>query len=393
MLNMPSISVIVPAYNVEKYLAECLESILNQTFEDLEIICVNDGSTDSTLEIFNGYAEKDSRIKVISQENRGLSGARNTGLKNAAGKYVYFIDSDDYLEFDALQKLYDMSEKNDLDMVLFKLINIDDETKERYPTKYYDMKYMVEYAGEVFSHSDIPKYVYRIPVSIPGKFFKRDLIRDMEFVEGMIFEDNAFFVEALFKAKRVSFLDEYLYIRRVRQDSITTSSKNFTDYITVSNLLIDITKDYGLYDEYKPQLFNKTITNTHLRFDQVSGEDRDIFFAEMKRDYLSKKDEYDADEAFQNSPERLREIFYSAIESKNAREFDLSIKYFDLNKSHAKASKTIKKLSDENQHLKSENEKLIKENEELKKINEDALNSTSWKVTKPLRYLGDAVKK
>ena len=393
MLDLTEISVIVPAYNVEKYIGECLDSLINQTFGDIEIICVNDGSTDSTPDILNEYASSDSRIRVISQKNKGLSGARNTGLRNAEGKYIYFIDSDDYLELDALEKLYNLSGQKDLDMVMFKLINVDDDTKEKYQNKYYEMKYLKDFEGKVFSHEDIPEYVYRIPVSIPGKFFRKELISDMEFVEGIIFEDNVFFIEALFKAGRVCFLNEYLYYRRIRQDSIITSNKNFTDYITVSNLLIDKTRDFGLYDEYKPQLFNKIIANTYLRFSQLDGEDKDIFFAELKKDYRSKKDEYDADEVFQNCPERLREIFYSAIESENSREFDLSIKYFDANQKYAKASKKSQRLSNENKKLKSQNRQLSEENEKLKKINSDALNSTSWKVTKPLRFAGDVFKK
>ena len=91
---MPKISVIIPVYNVEKYLAECLTSVVNQTFKDIEIICVNDGSTDNSPKILKEFAQKDSRIKIINQENQGLSAARNTGLDVATGEYVSFIDSD-----------------------------------------------------------------------------------------------------------------------------------------------------------------------------------------------------------------------------------------------------------------------------------------------------------
>ena len=95
---MAKISVVVPVYNVEKYLKECIDSIINQTLEDIEIICVNDGSTDSSLEILNNFAEQDNRIKVITQSNQGLSAARNTGIKYANGEYISFIDSDDYID-------------------------------------------------------------------------------------------------------------------------------------------------------------------------------------------------------------------------------------------------------------------------------------------------------
>ena len=104
---MPQVSVIIPVYNVEKYLRQCLDSVINQTLEDIEIICVNDGSTDKSREILNEYAYKDSRIVVIHKENGGLASARNEGLKHVTGKYCHFLDSDDYIE----KKLYEYAVK------------------------------------------------------------------------------------------------------------------------------------------------------------------------------------------------------------------------------------------------------------------------------------------
>ena len=153
---MALISVIVPAYNVEDYLGECLDSIINQTFTDIEIICVNDGSVDSTLDIFNDYASRDERINVISQENKGLSGARNTGLKHAKGKYIYFMDSDDYLEVNALERMYSAAEEKSADIVFFKLINFDDGTGEKYQTRYYDMEALSDLKNNSYSYKDIP---------------------------------------------------------------------------------------------------------------------------------------------------------------------------------------------------------------------------------------------
>ena len=103
---MPQISVVLPVYNVEEYLRQCLDSLANQTFEDFEVICVNDGSGDSSLSILEEYASEDERFKIISQENKGLSGARNTGMDYIKGKYTIFVDSDDWLELNALEKLY-----------------------------------------------------------------------------------------------------------------------------------------------------------------------------------------------------------------------------------------------------------------------------------------------
>lgn len=127
---MTKISVIVPVYNVEDYLGECLDSLITQTLSDIEIICINDGSTDNSLEILTNYSKRDSRIKIITQENKGLSSARNRGFEFINGKYTYFIDSDDILKSDALEKLYNLACDKNTDFIIFKLINFDSETKE-----------------------------------------------------------------------------------------------------------------------------------------------------------------------------------------------------------------------------------------------------------------------
>ena len=121
---MVKISVIIPVYNVEKYLKECLDSVINQTLKDIEIICVNDGSTDNSLNILENYAKKDNRIIVISQKNKGLSGARNTGLKYCSGEYVSFIDSDDYVSKDLFELTYNNAISNNSDLVIFKIASL-----------------------------------------------------------------------------------------------------------------------------------------------------------------------------------------------------------------------------------------------------------------------------
>ena len=225
---MALVSVIIPTYNVEDYIGECLDSICNQTLNDIEIICIDDGSDDSTLDKLNEYASKDDRIKVISQENKGPSSARNAGLDNALGKYIYFMDSDDYLELNALEKLTDIAEENSLDLIIFKLINFDDGSEEKYETRYYNIEALSDLKNTVFSYKDIPDKIFHIAVSPPGKLFKRDLIKDIRFIEGVIFEDNIFFIEALFNSTRLYFYDEYLYNRRVRPGSLMTSKEYCT---------------------------------------------------------------------------------------------------------------------------------------------------------------------
>ena len=118
---MVLISVIIPVYNVEKYIEDSLNSVLNQSFKDIEVICVDDESTDNSLRILNEFEARDKRVKVISQKNKGNGGARNTGLKHASGDYVYFLDADDLLFENALEKMYRNAKSNQSDLVIFKI--------------------------------------------------------------------------------------------------------------------------------------------------------------------------------------------------------------------------------------------------------------------------------
>ena len=128
---MVEISVIIPVFNVETFLEECLNSIINQSFNDIEIICINDGSTDNSLEILKIYVSEDQRIKVINQKNSGQGFARKVGLKNANGNFILFLDSDDFLELNALELLYNNIQSNQSDVVLFKLIRYNHMTGEK----------------------------------------------------------------------------------------------------------------------------------------------------------------------------------------------------------------------------------------------------------------------
>ena len=124
------VSVIVPVFNVEEYLSTSLDSILNQTLKDIEIICINDGSTDASLDILENYAKKDARIKIISKKNEGQGIARNIGLDNAQGEFIAFVDSDDFIKEDMLEKSYEKSVSKNLDLVMYKISSFDNETHE-----------------------------------------------------------------------------------------------------------------------------------------------------------------------------------------------------------------------------------------------------------------------
>ena len=322
MLILVEVSIIVPVYNVEQYLQECLDSLTNQTFEDLEIICINDGSSDKSLEILEKYAEDDSRISIMSQQNSGLSATRNVGMKQARGKYIYFMDSDDILELNAIEKLYNLAEDKSLDFILFKLINFYHETGERFESQYYNMSFLKELVGDnVFSYEDIKDVITKIAVNVQSKFYRFDLIKDMEFQEGLIFEDNPYFIEAMFKAKRAYFLDEFLNLKRERKDSITTSSgKNFADVIPISNIILDLTHKYGHYDELKKAVIKKKMRRIMVRYNEIDEEFKQYFLEKIKDDFISRKDEYE-DTLVENS--LSHQLYTKTLDCDTYKEFDL----------------------------------------------------------------------
>ena len=173
--NNVKISIIIPVYNVEKYLNQCLDSILNQDFDDFEVICVNDGSTDYSLNILNDYAERDSRVKVISQINKGQGNARNTGLKYAEGKYIMFIDSDDYISEGSIKKIYFNALSNDSDIVIFEFYQFDEDrgTYDEFRMFIDDVFENVDFNDFTFNYKDIKNHVLNLYFCVCFNLFKR----------------------------------------------------------------------------------------------------------------------------------------------------------------------------------------------------------------------------
>lgn len=327
---MVKISVIVPVFNVEDYLKECLDSIINQTLNDLEIICVNDGSTDNSLGILEDYAKMDTRIQIISQENKGQSAARNNGLQFATGDYIYFCDSDDYLDLNALDELYSIAEEKSADLVLFKLKNFDNKTKKKFTTDYFEMNHLNHLIGKVFSYNDLGD-VFKFNVTVYSKLFKRDLISNAKFLEGVIFEDNLFAMEYLFKAKRIYYHGNYLYYRRVRDNStISLNSKKHVDVIYVYDKIFEKLKELNLHEKYNHELFNFQVRDIFNRYIGVQLKYKEYFFQEIKKDFNQFVDDCENSLDFNLIKPKNEFIYYSAINSNNHIEYNLKNDLFDI---------------------------------------------------------------
>ncbi len=216
------VSIIVPVYNSEKFLDKCLNSLMAQTLKEIEIICVNDGSTDNSLKILQNYAQKDERVKIISQENKGLSAARNTALKTAIGKYIGFLDSDDFFASDFLEKLYFSAEKENADVAVSNIIRINKEKKEN--MLIYDKEKIAEKTDDIFKLLTIPKNCY-----VCNRIYRRDFILNncLYFKEGVVFEDIIWSTVMASKAKKaVSVIGANYYYVYNENSIVATTEKD-----------------------------------------------------------------------------------------------------------------------------------------------------------------------
>ncbi len=269
---MDKITVIVPVYNVENYLEEAINSVISQTYKNLEILIIDDGSTDNSSQICDKYAKKDIRIKVFHQTNKGLSGARNTGLKNATGKYIMFLDSDDKFEPQACETMYKFIERTKADYAIGNYINIDEDgSKWENPIFKKDT-----YKEFTLSIKDYEKSFYIMNSAVWNKIFRKSFLDSLNitFVERLPAEDAIFTTTCFIKSKKVCYIPEIIYQYRQRySNSISNScSKKYFDGINKAyNIIYQNFKDnneIGFYRYFYAKSMNyilyKFIDSTKL---------------------------------------------------------------------------------------------------------------------------------
>lgn len=286
---MKKISVIVPVYNVSKYLEICLDSILNQTYTNLEIICVNDGSTDGSLNILKKYAKKDERIKIINKKNGGLSSARNAGLEVATGDYVSFVDSDDWIDKEMLFKLSKSMEENNTDITICAVRCYDEKNREYNDTNpYFTLGFFDKsFDNKVFSYKDTKTFIMDVCVMAWNKLYRKSFLDKCgaKFPHGLIFEDGPFFFSVYFKTKRVSIVRDLLYYYRInRKGSIVEKGgKNFIDIINVVELMYNSLKDVDCFDEVKNEFYCRKADDIVYRYQLVGLMSKYKFSKEVKK--------------------------------------------------------------------------------------------------------------
>lgn len=342
------VSVIIPVYNGDKYLTQCIDTILVQTLKDIEVIIIDDGSTDGSLEIAKKYAEIDKRVKVLTQENRGAGAARNYGLKYATGRYVSFLDADDFFHNEMLKRSYEYCERYELDFVTYRCMlfdNIEKEYKEHQNT----IRETLLPEKKAFSYKDIEKDLFKLFVGWAwDKLFRRDFISDnmLLFQEQASTNDMLFVYSALIDAERIGCLDEVLVSHRMNvETSISrTRGKNWKCFY---NALVELKKHIvkrGLVDKLEQDFINYVVHFSIWNLDTIEVEIFDELYNFLKNEgfeqlgVIDKKAEY-----FYNKYEYGKYRIIAKLESKDYQKHNISS---DLYREHVfNKGKLLKDIS------------------------------------------------
>ena len=266
---MAKVSVIIPVYNAEKYLNQCISSIANQTMQDIEILAINDGSTDNSLNLLDQLSEKyKGRLKVFTKENGGAGSARNIGIENANGEDIGFVDADDYLRVDILEKMYSIAKEHGVSLVRGNYQTILGPIKMEDKCSWSDIK-----GSQIVDLSKNKDYIVTETPGIGNKLISRDLIGDLRFPEKTKWEDLAIMPVVIASSEKLFHIDEPVYNYRV---NMNTTIKDFINKIPnildvikcVENIETEMQKR-GLLEEYKSQIESLYILHTLFRVENA----------------------------------------------------------------------------------------------------------------------------
>lgn len=436
------VSVIIPINNVENYLKNCLESIIHQTLQEIEIICVNDGSTDGSQQILEEYAQNDDRIQIINKENVGAGAARNTGMEVAKGEYIGFIDSDDWIELDTYEKFYKNAKSQNSDIVMCPINLFDDSSHkltkdDKYDLPYFTLEYLdKQFDNRIFNYKDTNDFLFRICVAPWNKIYRTEFLTSInaKFPENLIFEDMPFFYETYLQAHNVSLIRDFLYFYRInRPVSIKSKAdKNFFDIIKINDLIKKIFIDTQNFEKFNIKLLDYFISSTFHNFNLIDEIYKQEFFEVIKLYFENMHlEDSEIDKLSLNSKNNYQNV----INSDTKNEFELREKvkslkltykknlkyqeqYFeeqlvkykkvyeeqlvDYKESHDKEIELLKfrfknKLTTEKQshekELSLQKQAFEKKLEDIEEILKKMDTSNSWKLTRPIRKIGTEIKR
>ncbi len=303
------VSVVIPIYNAEKYLKQCLDSVQNQTLKEIQIICVNDGSTDKSLDIINEYSKNDERFVVINQKNSGCGKAYNEGMKAATGEYIGFVEPDDYINLDMYENLYNIAKSNDVDFVKSDFV----EFNSKGETNYRALTYSKEYYNKIINPKE-DLNVFNFAMNTWTGIYSREFLEknDIKYNEtaGASFQDNGFWFKTFCLAERVYFLDKDFYNYRI--DNPNSSINNHekvlcmkTEYDLIYEFLC---KNSDLKERFKYIYQLRRFKNYKFSYKRISKKYKWQFLKVFANDLKEAERRQEIDKSLFRKDE-LREIF------------------------------------------------------------------------------------
>ncbi len=367
---MVKISVLIPVYNVSQFLEESIGSLLNQSFEDIELICVNDGSKDNSLEILNDFAKKDSRVKVIDKPNGGCGSARNRALEEATGEFFYFFDPDDYILPNAFEELIKNIESNGSDLVLFKIATFMDGEPINYDNPLFSFDKIftdVDFNHFTFNYKDVLRHVLNSGFAPWSKLYRKsflDKYDDFKFDLGVAFDDVPFHVKSMLRAEKISFAPDYYYhYRDANPNSVNNTASNGIDIMKIVDLVEEFIRNEGYFEELREEFYYFKL-NQIIRY-MISSHNEDYFQLAKKNLLEFKHDD------IKHLPSYHLEKYYLIINSDSYEEYEIRDEIHEMNIA-------MKKYRKENKRFKYNIKRFNRKNKKI-------MGTKSWKYTKPLR--------
>lgn len=372
----PKISIITPVYNADLYLEECLNSLVNQTLQDIEIICVNDNSKDKSLKILENFSKKDKRIKIINFEQTcGQSRARNVALEQTSGEYIGFVDADDFVDPDMFEKMYKKAQNADIVMCQAKVF--DDKVKTYKDDAYFALDcFDDKFAEKPFTHEDTKDFATEINVSVWNKIYRADFLKKsgVKFQEGFIYEDLPYFYEVYTQAKKVVLLKEFLYSYRInnQNSTMTRTDKNVKDRVDMASRAYDVLKKQKYFEEIKSNVLNTIIHDLFYRCLIIDSRYQKEYFFRMQK-FFRTLNTTDVDDTL------IKSRYYPHFCEIKKRSYDEIVKYFfnqeTLGAAYVEHAKKVFKRDFD--RLETQKSEIAKNSEDLKK-SKSALDK-DWK--------------
>ncbi len=284
------VSVVMPIYNAYNYLRPALDGVLNQTLTDLELICIDDGSTDKSLEILTEYQKNDERVRIITENNAGPAAARNKGLLRARGKYVIFLDADDFFDYEAIGKLYDLAESKTLDIAVCKF-DIYNNRKSRFEDNIKSDHGEIFDLSEVVSKNDYPDVILSCTTGyVWNKMFRLEFLREKEIIfdpELYVFEDTHFVVTALSLADRVGKTNDKLIHHRVyvNQPRNKLLRKYYKQVPTVYSKIKEFLRSHGMYIPLSQSFLNLSASRCYKIYNMLWRDAKEEFWNMLHDEY------------------------------------------------------------------------------------------------------------